>query len=155
MNAVKIVTRTTSIFDIQKGGYQICTQLLLFLHSKCYASKLCWIFIASFYNCICIEYPDIQKRLNTINRFEPVTYSVPLQSYHLASMWLTWRLFISMLPLEIQLSMRKCWGSSTGLTPCPTFRISPMPGPGFPTRYVLGVLCVQSPNTRGEFLLCW
>jgi hypothetical protein len=28
-----------SIFDIQKGEYQICTQLLLFLHSKWYVSK--------------------------------------------------------------------------------------------------------------------
>ena len=60
-----------SIFDIQKDEYQICTQLLLFLHSKWYASKLCWICIASFYNCILIEYPVIQKRLNKINRFEP------------------------------------------------------------------------------------
>ena len=144
-----------SIFDIQKDEYQICTQLLLFLHSKWYASKLCWICIASFYNCILIEYPVIQKRLNTINRFEPVTYSVPLQSYRLVSMWWIWRLFIFILPLEIQLSMLRCWGSSISLTPCPTFCISPIPGPGFPTRYVLGVSCVQSPDTRGEFSLCW
>ena len=141
-----------SIFDSQKDEYQICTQLLLFLHSKRYASNLCLIFIASFYNCIFIEYPVIQKRLNTINRFEPVTYSVPLQSYHLVSMCWIWRLFISILPLEIQLSMGKCWGSSTGLTPYPTFRISHMPGPGFPTRCVL---CVQSLDTRGEFSVCW
>jgi len=70
-----------SIFDIQKDECQICTQLLLFLHSKWSVSKLCWIFI-SFHNCIFIEYPFIQKGLNPMNLFEPLTYSVPPQSYH-------------------------------------------------------------------------
>jgi hypothetical protein len=35
----KIITSTASIFDIQKVEYQICTQLLLFLHSRWYVSK--------------------------------------------------------------------------------------------------------------------